>query len=75
MRAGGGARGYSDADIETWAARATSWAAGRHPAGLPLVAPKAPAPKVKRDVFIFFINGFKPKAPLAAMRLIDRLGA
>lgn len=68
-------RGYSDADIETWAARATSWASGRLPADLPLVAPNAPAPEVKRDVFIFFINGFKPKAPLAAMRLIDRLGA
>jgi uncharacterized protein YecE (DUF72 family) len=68
-------RGYADEDLDRWAKRAKSWASGARPAGLPLIAPKPAAPKVKRDVFVFVINGFKPKAPLAAMRLIERLGA
>ncbi len=34
--------------------------------------PRSPA---SRDVFIYFINGFKPKAPAAALALIERLSA
>jgi hypothetical protein len=29
--------------------------------------------RTPRDVFIFMINGHKPKAPAAAMALIERL--
>ena len=36
-------------------------------------APETKAPK-SRDVFVYMINGFKPKAPAAAMALIERLG-
>ncbi len=68
-------RGYADQDLDTWAKRSKHWASGGRPTGLPLIAPKPAAPKMNRDVFLFFINGFKPKAPLAAMRLIERLGA
>jgi hypothetical protein len=32
-------------------------------------------PAKLRDVFIYFIDGFKPKAPLAAMALLARLSA
>jgi hypothetical protein len=41
---------------------------------LPYAAPD-PAPKRRRDVFVFFINGAKVRAPHGAMALIDRLSA
>lgn len=65
--------GYDAAALDRWAARAHSWKHGGHPDDLPAVgkAPKA-SPK-HRDVFIYMINGFKPKAPAAAMALMARL--
>lgn len=57
--------------MQLWAATARSWAAGQSPAIAPLIAD--PAPTVPRDVFVFFINGAKQRAPHGAMALIDRL--
>ncbi len=66
--------GYSDAALDLWQARAERFAAGRVPDDLPLLAePSATAES--RDVFLYMINGFKPKAPAAAMALIERLRA
>jgi uncharacterized protein YecE (DUF72 family) len=65
--------GYSAAALATWADRARSWAAGKVPRDLPLIAPPERQPPASRDVFIYLINGFKPKAPAAAMALIERL--
>ena len=39
----------------------------------PIGPPENKAAK-SRDVFVFMINGFKPKAPTAAMALIERVG-
>jgi len=63
--------GYSSSVVDDWAATARSWAAGQSPAPAPLIAD--PAPTVPRDVFVFFINGAKQRAPHGAMALIDRL--
>jgi len=38
----------------------------------PIAGPEKKPPK-SRNVFIYFINGFKPKAPAAAMALMERL--
>jgi uncharacterized protein YecE (DUF72 family) len=65
--------GYPDAALKDWAARAATWAAGGVPKDLPLLAD--PPQKVPRDVFLYMINGFKPKAPFAAMALIEKLRA
>ena len=67
--------GYPADAIAQWAARAKAWAGGKEPADLPRVeastsAPKAPA----RDVFVFFINGAKERAPHAAQALIRAVG-
>jgi len=63
--------GYSVAALDGWTASARSWAAGGSPAPVPLVAtPAAPTP---RDVFVFFINGAKIKAPHGAMAMIERV--
>jgi uncharacterized protein YecE (DUF72 family) len=67
------ATGYPPKELDIWAERARSWATGGTPKEpAPIGAPeKTPKP---RDVFIFMINGFKPKAPAAAMALIERVG-
>lgn len=67
------AAGYSPAALGLWAKRARAWAEGGEPDDLDRTGP--PAPKTKeRPVFLYMINGFKPKAPRAAMALIERLG-
>ena len=65
--------GYPPKELDQWAQRAQAWAKGGAPASpKPIAAPEKKAPK-SRDVFIYMINGFKPKAPAAAMALIERL--
>jgi len=63
--------GYPRAVIQKWAARAKDWAAGASPEKLGLLA--SPAPKKKRDVYVFFISGAKARNPAAAMALIQSL--
>lgn len=67
--------GYGDETLTRWVARARSWAGGGLPQDLPLLAAEPGRPPRERDVFIYMINGFKPKAPAAAMALIDRLSS
>lgn len=66
--------GYPEAALDDWRRRAEEWAEGGVPSDLPLLA-ETPASGKKRDVFLYMINGFKPKAPFAAMALIERLKA
>jgi uncharacterized protein YecE (DUF72 family) len=65
--------GYPPADLERWAGRAHVWAAGSAPADLERVEPAAKVPAVPRDVFVYFINGAKERAPAAARALIKLL--
>jgi len=66
------ATGYAPTALDTWAQRARAWAAGREPADLARIASPAKA-SGERDVFVYFINGAKERAPAAAMALLDRL--
>ena len=66
------ASGYPPEALEGWAAGARTWARGGEPGGVPKVE-SAAAPKVSRDVFLFFISGAKERAPAAAMALLERL--
>ena len=75
--------GYSPKALDAWAEAAQSWAAGSEPGTLPRVEGQAKAqvkmkgatakPSEARDVFVFFINGAKERAPAAAQALIARL--
>ena len=65
--------GYAPKALDAWAQAARTWAEGGEPADLPRVAAKAKAGP-PRDVFVFFINGAKERAPAAAMALLQRLG-
>jgi uncharacterized protein YecE (DUF72 family) len=66
------ATGYAPAALDDWAKRARQWAAGGEPADLPR-SDEPPAPKRAREVFVYFINGAKERAPAAAMALLKRL--
>lgn len=65
--------GYEESALDTWAGRARQWAAGDTPADLPTLQDAPPQGK-PRDVFVYFINGAKERAPAAAMAFLDRLG-
>lgn len=67
--------GYAPQAIATWAERAHTWAAGNAPEGLARIIESRSGSDThtSREVFIYMINGFKPRAPAAAMALIDRL--
>jgi uncharacterized protein YecE (DUF72 family) len=66
------ATGYSNEALDVWAERALVWAAGGDPSDLPRVI-RSNVPQRPRDVFLFFINGAKERAPLAARELIRKL--
>jgi uncharacterized protein YecE (DUF72 family) len=65
--------GYPPKALDQWAERARTWAKGGAPSDLQAVGGREPKSPKSRDVFIYMINGFKPKAPAAAMALIERL--
>ncbi len=65
--------GYSAADLDRWAARTKTWAAGGAPEDIPTIGEGAPSKK-KRDVFVFFIASAKERNPAAAEALIERVG-
>ena len=66
-------QGYPATDLDRWADAARAWARGEAPEGLDYVeTPEAKS--AKRDVFLFFINGAKVRAPAAAEALIERVG-
>ncbi len=66
--------GYSREALDAWAGRARVFSDGGIPNDLESIgAPEQGDRPRPRDVFIYLINGFKPKAPAAAMALIERL--
>jgi len=66
------ASGYGPKALDRWAARAIAWASGREAEG-EHVGPPAPR-RVSRDVYIYFDNDAKVRAPVDAMGLSKRLG-
>jgi uncharacterized protein YecE (DUF72 family) len=63
---------YPPAELDSWAGRLKTWAAGDAPDGLPVVDGAHAAAKTPRDVFCFIIHEGKIRAPAGAMALIER---
>jgi uncharacterized protein YecE (DUF72 family) len=66
--------GYTDEALAVWAQRVRAWAAGETPRGAALTAPPAPPRAAGRDVFVYFDNDAKVRAPFDATALAARLG-
>jgi uncharacterized protein YecE (DUF72 family) len=66
--------GYAPKALDHWADVARQWAAGKQPSDLRYAGKRGKASS-GRDVFMFFINGAKERAPAGAQALIARLGA
>jgi uncharacterized protein YecE (DUF72 family) len=62
--------GYSPKALDKWATLAWSWGHGDEPDQFPLLASKG-SKRQQRDVFVYFINGAKERAPAAAEALIQ----
>lgn len=68
------ASGYSDEALARWATRIEAWRAGGEPADAHRIAEAGPKKASRRDVYVYFDNDIKVKAPFDAMKLLDRLG-
>ena len=69
------ASGYDDAALDRWAARTGRWASGRSPNEAKLIDPDTPLRPGARDVYIYFDNDAKVRAPIDARSLRQRLSA
>ncbi|KKB12776.1 hypothetical protein VE25_05365 [Devosia geojensis] len=67
--------GYDGKALDRWAARVRTWVRGAEPEDAERVAAPTPRRKSGRDVFVFFDNDAKVRAPADAEALADRLGA
>ena len=65
------ASGYDDKALDTWATRVAAWAKGGEPKDAERV--NGPGKKRKRDVFVYFDNDKKVRAPFDAMALQERV--
>lgn len=66
--------GYTEEAISEWASRIRQWKRGRQPGNARLVTKRARASAQERDVFVYFDNDAKVKAPRDAKRLVEALG-
>lgn len=66
--------GYPPEALDDWAERARRWARGEEVEELPKASDQPAPAAVSRDVFVYFIDGAKERAPGAALALIERLG-
>ena len=67
------ASGYDDDALDRWAEKIRVWAEGGEPSGAKTLAGPA-APTGERDVFVYFDNDLKVRAPYDSMALAARLG-
>jgi len=63
---------YPPDELDLWAERFKTYAAGGVPADLPLVDPAHTADKRPRDCFVFFIHEAKVRAPAGAVAFLQR---
>jgi uncharacterized protein YecE (DUF72 family) len=67
------ASGYTDKALDHWAVRIDAWSKGSQPEDAKLVSEEAPTQRKSRDVYCYFDNDIKVKAPFDARKLLRRL--
>jgi len=66
--------GYPDDQLEEWARKIKVWSAGKNPTDTRTLAKPAAKSTQGRDVFVYFDNDVKVRAPYDAMSLAHKLG-
>lgn len=66
------ASGYSEEAIKHWGNRIDAWQRGAQPEDAQLIVDKAPRARKSRDVYCYFDNDIKVRAPYDARRLLER---
>ncbi|AWT10247.1 DUF72 domain-containing protein [Stutzerimonas frequens] len=66
--------GYTDAALDQWRRRIESWNAGSQPDDARLISSKKPRRRASRQVYCYFDNDVKVRAPYDARQLLHRLG-
>jgi uncharacterized protein YecE (DUF72 family) len=66
--------GYEDVPLDDWANRIRAWSTGRQPRSARRASKRAPAKRSTRDVYCYFDNDAKVRAPVDALALMRRLG-
>lgn len=66
--------GYTDAALDAWKRKIEAWRAGGEHASVKTLGAAAAARKTGRDIFVYFDNDVKVRAPYDAMSLSHRLG-
>jgi uncharacterized protein YecE (DUF72 family) len=67
------ASGYDDAALDRWADWVAAWAVGKEPKDAERVVDRAAPKRARRDVFVFFDNDAKVRAPYDALGLTARV--
>jgi uncharacterized protein YecE (DUF72 family) len=68
------ASGYGDEALDEWAARVDAWSQGDEPADAQRVIDRDAPKRATRDVYVYFDNDIKVRAPFDAEGLAERLG-
>lgn len=68
------AGGYTEEAIDRWAERIRAWSSGSQPEEGKRISSSKPPKRTSRDIYCYFDNDVKVKAPFDARRLIDKLG-
>jgi uncharacterized protein YecE (DUF72 family) len=61
--------GYTDAALDTWAAKVEAWRSGSQVEDARTISSKPPRRRKRRDVYVYFDNDVKVHAPFDAMSL------
>lgn len=65
--------GYDDPSLDEWAARVAAWSQGKQPKDAETVTDPGSAPARPRDVYVYFDNDAKVRAPFDAQGLTARV--
>jgi uncharacterized protein YecE (DUF72 family) len=65
--------GYTDKALDRWAARIRAWSSGREPTNAHRISKAPPRKRRSRDVYCYFDNDAKVKAPVDAGTLIRKM--
>jgi len=69
------ASGYGEKALRHWARRVVAWARGGEPDDAERVVDRAAPKRKARDVYVYFDNDAKVRAPVDAQRLVELVRA